>query len=116
MRSTKRSAVSTTLAAALGTAALVGGPSTAAAADVEPQYWNYRCDYGRACVTQSVTAEVWNIEWCGLTGLNDYFSHASAHGNPFRINYVGGAWDYVAAWTNRPLDGRLRAVSVVVYC
>jgi hypothetical protein len=104
----------TALAVAFGVAALVSGPSAASAADISTQYWNYKCDDGRACV-HHVGGQVWNVEHCGITGLDDYYVHASAHGNPFTVFYANGRTAYVPAWTNRTIPSD-RATGVQVYC
>jgi hypothetical protein len=119
MPSIKRFAVRIALTAALGAAALTGGSSTAFA---DAQYWNYKCDDGRACVYHKTSGQAWNIEHCGITGLGDYYRYAMAHGNAFTIYYDKdyhhpfGAEDYVAPWSQRSLDGEMRANSVYVYC
>ncbi|KAB8188145.1 hypothetical protein [Microbispora catharanthi] len=119
-------AVRAVLAATLGATVLTSGSSTAFADDVQPEFWNYRCEYGRACVFQRDTGQVWNIEWCGNTGLHDYYNYAKAHGNAFKIFYepikneygrvVAQHWDYVAPWTERMLAGKELAIYVQVYC
>ncbi|MET9628882.1 hypothetical protein ABZX92_15600 [Lentzea sp. NPDC006480] len=102
------------LAVALGVAALIGGTGAASASDFQTQYWSDHCDYGRACV-HHVNGSVWNVEHCGVTGLDDYYRHASAHGNPFTVFYKDGSSVYVAAWTNRTIPAKL-ASGVQVYC
>ncbi|MEU7738950.1 hypothetical protein [Nonomuraea sp. NPDC049158] len=119
MPSIKRIAIRTALIAALGAAALTGGSSTAFA---DAQYWNYKCDDGRACVYVKSTGQVWNIEHCGLTGLHDYFNYAQAHGNAFQIvygptpTYPRERYDFVPQWSQRLLGGELLATAVYVYC
>lgn len=113
MSSIKRLALRAALAATIGAAVLTGGSSPASA---NAQYWSDRCDSGRACIWVQSSGRVWNVDSCGLTGLGDYFVHARAQGNAFRIQYGPTRYDYVAAWTERPLDGVWRASSVYVYC
>ncbi|MER7349210.1 hypothetical protein ABT390_27805 [Streptomyces aurantiacus] len=111
----------TAMAAALGAAA-VATASAPAAADVSAKFWDTKCNFGRACVYKLHGPEGrnwWNIEHCGYTPLNDYFTHAKAHGNSFRVYYNDNPnqWDYVAAGTDRPIgQGGDRASGVTVYC
>ena len=104
-------ALAGTLAAA---AALVLPAGSASADPVQTQYWSNKCDPGRACV-HHVNGSVWNVEHCGVTGLNDFYRHASAHGNPFTVFYANGTSVYVPAWTNRQIPSS-RATGVHVYC
>ncbi|MEU7741944.1 hypothetical protein [Nonomuraea sp. NPDC049158] len=89
MPSIKLIAIRAALAVTLGAAALVSG---AGAASAGAQYWNYKCDDGRACVYQKISGQVWNIEHCGITGLHDYYRYAMAHGNAFTIYYDPNYW------------------------
>lgn len=103
------------LAAALGAAALVSGPSMASAADVQPLYWSNKCDAGRACVSK-VSGDTWNIEKCGVSGLNDYFGWAKSHGNPFTIYFENGSVVHLWAWDNKSFPNNTRARQVNVEC
>ncbi|MBE1470664.1 hypothetical protein [Kibdelosporangium phytohabitans] len=103
------------LAAALGTAALVSGPGVASAGDVQPQYWSTKCDDGRACVSK-VSGDTWNIEKCGVSGLNDYFGWAKSHGNAFTIYFENGSAVHVWAWDNKSFPSNVRARQVNVEC
>lgn len=105
----------TALTTALGTAALVGSTGTASA-DTGANYWKEYCDYGRACIYHT-SSQVWNLPQCGTNPVNDFFYHAKAHGNSFKVYYVGGRWDYVPAWSERPINAdNLLATRVEVYC
>lgn len=103
------------LAAVLGMAALVSGPGMASAADVQPQYWSNKCDYGRACVSK-VSGDTWNIEKCGVSGLNDYFGWAKSHGNAFTIYFENGTIAHLWAWDNKSFPSNTRARQVNVHC
>ncbi|GHE35232.1 MULTISPECIES: hypothetical protein [Streptomyces] len=103
------------VALALGTGTLIGGSGTASAADVHPQYWNYKCDYGRACI-YSISGQVWNADQCGVNPVNGVYNYAKAHGNSFRVWYQDWTWDVVTAWSERTLDGGNVVTEVQVYC
>ncbi|HEY1157820.1 MAG TPA: hypothetical protein VGE95_16225 [Arthrobacter sp.] len=120
MQSIKKVAIRTAMAVALGAAALTVTPSSASAAQAQPQFWNYRCEYGRACVYHT-DGNVWNIEQCGVSGLNDYYNYAKAHGNSFRIFLKQerlGYYKYVdvPAWSEASLPSDWRAYRVQVFC
>ncbi|SDC34237.1 hypothetical protein SAMN05216174_1011087 [Actinokineospora iranica] len=114
LRSVKKVGSRMALATALGAAAIVGGPGAASAADVQPQYWNYKCDDGRACVYH-VNGDVWNVEHCGVTGLDDFYRYAKAHGNAFTIFYANIPSVFIPAWSERSVPSS-RATGVQVYC
>jgi hypothetical protein len=104
---------------AASTIGLFAAPSQAASTvPALPTYWNYGCDYGHACLRHRITVEnsFWNVENCGDSGLHDYFNYAIAYGNGFTVYYQNGKWDYVAAWSQRTLDGTNLATMVRVYC
>lgn len=122
MQSIKRLATRTAMAVALGVATLTVAPSSASAAEAQPQFWNYRCEYGRACVYH-VDGNVWNVEQCGVSGLHDYYDYAKAHGNSFRIWFQDRFEDPeefidVPAWTEKalPSDVDHLAYRVQVFC
>ncbi|WP_433260922.1 hypothetical protein ACQPZF_25450 [Actinosynnema sp. CS-041913] len=114
MRSIKGIGSRVAMAAALGVAALISGPGVASAADVQPQYWNYKCDHGRACVHHQ-NGDVWNVERCGVSGLDDFFRYAKAHGNAFTIYYANHPPVFIPAGTERAIPSS-RATGVHVYC
>jgi len=104
---------------AASTIGLFAAPSQAASTvPALPTYWNYGCDYGHACLRHRIPVEnsYWNVETCGDSGLHDYFDYAIAYGNPFTVYYQDGRWDYVAAWSQRKLDGTNLATMVHVQC
>ncbi|MGQ4332390.1 hypothetical protein [Streptomyces hayashii] len=121
MQSIKRVATRAAMAVALGATVLAVIPSSASAAEARAQYWNYKCDDGRACVYH-VDGNVWNVEGCGVSGLNDYYDYAKAHGNTFRIwqeRHYNPAITYsttVQPWTEVSLDSYDRAYRVQVFC
>ncbi|MEV5796035.1 hypothetical protein [Streptomyces sp. NPDC052192] len=123
MQSIKRFMARTAMAVALAAAALSAAPNSASAVEAHPQFWNYKCDDGRACVYHT-DGNVWNIEGCGVSGLNDHYNYAKAHGNSFRIWFKdarnGAPWGFVdvPAWTEVSLAsevGKL-AYRVQVFC
>ncbi|MGX1364716.1 hypothetical protein RKD19_000075 [Streptomyces canus] len=118
MQSVKRFASRTAMAVALGASAFLISPTSASAADAHVQYWTYKCDYGRACVHHT-DGNVWNIESCGVSGLNDRFNYAKAHGNPFTIWFDSPPGStssiYIPAWSERSIP-TYRAYRVQVYC
>ncbi|GHD52095.1 hypothetical protein [Streptomyces galbus] len=119
MQSIKRVATRTAMAVALGATVLAVVPSSASATEAQVQYWTYKCDDGRACVYHT-DGNVWNIEGCGVSGLNDYYNYAKAHGNSFRIFLTNGPGGYktvdVPAWTEASLPSDWRAYRVQVFC
>ncbi|MFD6293831.1 hypothetical protein ACFWFU_03235 [Streptomyces sp. NPDC060235] len=115
MQLLKQYVTRTAVAFALGAGMLVGGSSTASAADVHPQYWNYKCDYGRACI-YDVDGRVFNADGCGNNPIRDFFHYAKAYGNSFRVWYRDNTWDLVPAWSERTLDGATLTAKVEVYC
>ncbi|MFE9812611.1 hypothetical protein [Streptomyces sp. NPDC005548] len=103
------------VALALGVGTLMGGSSSASAADVHPQYWNYKCDEGRVCIYH-ITGQVWNADGCGANPVHDYYNYAKTHGNSARVWYKDYTWDLIPAWSERTLDGHKLAIGVDVYC
>ncbi|WP_406163827.1 hypothetical protein OG806_48120 [Streptomyces sp. NBC_00882] len=116
MQLLKKHVTRTAVALALGVGTLIGGSSTASAANVHPQYWNYKCDDGRACIYAARRDDVWNADGCGHNYVHDYYDYAKAHGNKFRVWYVDGRWDMIPAWSERTLDGNNLIRDVEVYC
>ncbi|MET7830588.1 hypothetical protein ABZT23_38750 [Streptomyces sp. NPDC005386] len=102
------------VALALGAGTLVGGSSTASAA-VHPQYWNNKCDYGRACIYDT-DGRVFNADGCGNNPIRENFDYAKAYGNSFRVWYRNNTWDLVPAWSERTLDSSNLTAKVEVYC
>ncbi|SDW36540.1 hypothetical protein SAMN05421504_101392 [Amycolatopsis xylanica] len=122
MQSITKLGTRTAMAVAVGAAALISAPSSASATEAQPQFWNYRCNDDRACVYH-VDGQVWNIEGCGVSGLDDYYNYAKAHGNSFRIYLEDRQTTYpmtysvdVPAWSEKALDSRDRAFRVQVFC
>jgi hypothetical protein len=100
-------------ASAIGLSAV---PSQASPA--RPMYFNYGCDYGRACIRLAVTVQNswWNADHCGDNPIHDYYSYAIANGNGFTVYYQNGTWDYTAPWTQRRLDNTNLATMMHVDC
>ncbi|XUL88173.1 hypothetical protein ACQ86D_17115 [Streptomyces galilaeus] len=115
MQLLKKHVTRTAVALTLGIGALIGGSSTASAADVHPQYVTYKCDPGRACVYDT-SGGVWNMDGCGDNWIYGHFNYARAHGNSFTVYYVNGTWDYVWAGGQRTLDGSNYVERVHVNC
>ncbi|MDV9169424.1 hypothetical protein R6V09_04640 [Streptomyces sp. W16] len=115
MQLLKKHVTRTAVALALGAGALVGGSSTASAADVHPQYVTYKCDDGRACVYDR-SGGIWNMDGCGPNYIYGVFYFAKAHGNSFTVWYQNNTWDLVPAWSQRFLDAGNKVTEVDVHC
>jgi hypothetical protein len=113
MRSIKKIAAVVTLLAG----ALVSSASPASAAQYQPNFWDSRCNPGRACIFPATAPGVWNADRCFDNFIPaQSFYYAQADGNPFTVYYQDGRWDYVNAHSVRPLDANNRVTKVVVWC
>lgn len=100
----------------------IAGPASASAessAKLQGDFWDYSCNYGRACILLTANrneGRVYNFDGCGGHPIRDYYSRAQSHGNGFTVYYNGGNWDYVPPNSVVPLDPYVLATWVNVWC